>query len=253
MPIEFEKRMKEMLKEEYEDFLQSYEKPRFYGLRRNSLKISEEDFLNLLPFCLRKIAWCDTGYYYEEHEQPGKHPFHDMGLYYIQEPSAMAVVSSFHIKPGERVLDLCGAPGGKSTALAEALQGEGILVCNEIHPARVKILSENIERMGVTNAVVVSETPGKLAQYFAGYFDKILVDAPCSGEGMFRKNQEARKEWSTENVMMCANRQDEILEEVAKMAYRAETINPKIAPAPSELQDKHYFRKHGANAYYGQN
>lgn len=217
LPIEFEKRMREMLKEEYEDFLQSYEKPRFYGLRRNSLKISQEDFLKLMPFFLKKIPWCDTGYYYEEEEQPGKHPFHEMGLYYIQEPSAMAVVSSFPLKPGERVLDLCGAPGGKSTALAAALQGEGILVCNEIHPARAKILSENIERMGVTNALVVSETPGKLGNHFAGYFDKILVDAPCSGEGMFRKNQEAVNEWSRENVMMCANRQDEILEEVVKM------------------------------------
>ena len=217
LPIEFEQRMKEMLPSEYEEFMQSYEKPRYHGLRRNSLKISEEEFLKQLPFDLEPIPWCATGYYYGKENQPGRHPYHAAGLYYIQEPSAMAVAEYLGSGPKDRVLDLCGAPGGKSTALAAAMKGEGLLVCNEIHPARAKILSENIERMGIRNAIVTNETPGKLAKHFPRFFDKILVDAPCSGEGMFRKNEEALEEWSLSNVEMCAKRQDEILEDVVKM------------------------------------
>ena len=122
----------------------------------------------------------------------------------------MAPAAFADARPGERILDLCAAPGGKSTQLAAAMKGQGILVCNEIHPARVRILSENIERMGIRNAVVTNETPERLAERFAGFFDKVLVDAPCSGEGMFRKNEEACGEWSPENVELCAERQDTI-------------------------------------------
>lgn len=217
LPLEFENRMREMLQSEYEEFLLGYEKPRFYGLRRNSLKIEEKDFEKNITFSLKKVPWCQTGYYYKKEEQPGKHAFHEAGLYYIQEPSAMAVAEYLQVQPGERVLDLCAAPGGKSTALAGALQQKGLLVCNEIHPARAKILSENIERMGAANVLVTNETPSRLAEHFPGFFDKILVDAPCSGEGMFRKNEEALEEWSSSNVKMCANRQDEILEDTVKM------------------------------------
>ena len=217
LPPQFQIRMKKMLQSEYEEFLQSYERTRFFGLRRNSLKLSEEEFFTKLPFEMKRIPWCADGYYYEEEEQPGKHPFHEAGLYYIQEPSAMSVAEYLQPQPGERVLDLCAAPGGKSTALAASMKQKGILICNEIHPARAKVLSENIERMGVANAVVTNETPEKLAEHFKEYFDKILVDAPCSGEGMFRKNQEAVEEWSCDNVRMCAERQDDILKEAAKM------------------------------------
>ena len=217
LPIEFQKRMQEMLQEEYVDFLNGYDKPRFHALRRNPLKIGEMEFENLLPFELKPVPWAKTGFYYENKEQPGKHEYHEAGLYYIQEPSAMSVVEYLEVKPGEQVLDLCAAPGGKTTQIAGFMDGKGLLVCNEIHPQRVKILSENIERLGVKNALVTNETPQRLSAIFPGFFDKILVDAPCSGEGMFRKNEEALVEWSLENVQMCADRQDEILEEVAKM------------------------------------
>lgn len=137
-------------------------------------------------------------------------------------------------RPGERILDLCAAPGGKSAQLADAMKGEGLLVCNEIHPGRAKILSENLERMGVTNALVVNQEPAYLAERFPGFFDKILVDAPCSGEGMFRKNEEAVREWSVENVHMCAQRQRDIMENAAlmlrdggKMVYSTCTFSPE--------------------------
>ena len=129
----------------------------------------------------------------------------------------MAPVVYLEPQPGERILDLCAAPGGKSTQIAAAMQGQGLLVCNEIHPARAKILSENVERMGIRNAMVTNETPGRLAQAFPEYFHRILVDAPCSGEGMFRKNEEACEEWSPQNVQLCADRQDEILDCAAAM------------------------------------
>lgn len=230
--------MQEMLGEEYEAFLKGYDKPRFHALRRNPLKIQKDEFLNIIPFELREVPWAEHGYYYENTDQPGKHEFHEAGLYYIQEPSAMSVVEYLEVKPGEQVLDLCAAPGGKTTQIAGFMEGEGLLVCNEIHPQRAKILSENIERMGVKNALVTNETPQRLSAMFPGFFDKILVDAPCSGEGMFRKNEEALEEWSADNVQMCADRQDEILEEVAKMLRPGGRICYSTCTfAPAENED----------------
>lgn len=238
LPIEFQERMQQMLGEEYEAFLKGYDKPRFHALRRNPLKIEEKDFLEKIPYELTPVPWSQHGYYYKHEDQPGKHPYHEAGIYYIQEPSAMSVVEYLEVKPGEQVLDLCAAPGGKTTQIAGFMQGEGLLVCNEIHPQRAKILSENIERMGVKNAMVTNETPQRLSAVFPGFFDKILVDAPCSGEGMFRKNEEALVEWSLDNVQMCADRQDEILEEVAKMLRPGGRICYSTCTfAPAENED----------------
>lgn len=213
LPNDFAQRIQALLGEEYSPFLASYEYPRNTGLRLNPLKSKPL----ALPFCTDKIPWEENGFYLTEGSRPGLHPYHDAGLYYLQEPSAMAPARLLAPQPGERVLDLCAAPGGKSTQLAAMLQGEGLLVCNEIHPKRARILSSNIERMGVENALVLNEHPAKLAQRFGGYFDRILVDAPCSGEGMFRKEEAAVSDWSPETVRMCAARQKEILSSAAQM------------------------------------
>lgn len=217
MPSDFLMRMKEQLGTEYDAFLASYNSERTYGLRYNPLKLDKERFLGEMPFRLREVPWAEEGFYYEASQQPGKSIFHDAGAFYIQEPSAMAVVTALEPAPGERILDLCAAPGGKSTQIAGRMRGQGLLVSNEIVPSRAKILSQNVERMGVANCVVCREEPGKLAEYFPSFFDRVLVDAPCSGEGMFRKDDVAITEWSLENVSMCAARQRDILEYAARM------------------------------------
>ncbi len=218
LPLDFQARMRDMLQESYPAFLQSYEQTRHWALRVNTLKGTVSEFFQKTSFGgIRQVPWESTGFYYDNNSQPGKHPLHEAGVYYIQEPSAMAVVPYLEAKPQEKVLDLCAAPGGKTAQIASCMENKGLLLCNEIHPARAKILSENVERMGIQNALVTNESPQRLAAHFDSYFDRILVDAPCSGEGMFRKNMEACNEWSLEAVRQCANRQDEILDCAAKM------------------------------------
>lgn len=217
LPPLFAERMKEMLGEEYDDFLKSYDRKRFSGLRVNTLKGDLQKLWYSLGFNLQEIPWTKNGYFYSGDFRPGKHPLHDAGAYYIQEPSAMAVAELVCPEDGDRILDLCAAPGGKSTAVAAEMQGRGLLVSNEIVPNRAKILSSNIERMGIENALVLNESPQSLSKRFVEFFDKIIVDAPCSGEGMFRKEEEALAQWSEENVKMCAERQAEILDCAAEM------------------------------------
>ncbi len=213
LPEGFLKRMERLLREEYATFLASYDTPRNTGLRFNPLKGASPQ----LPFCTERVPWTECGYYLQADARPGLHPFHDAGVYYLQEPSAMAPATLLDAQPGERILDLCAAPGGKTTQIAASMRSEGLLVCNEIHPKRAKVLSSNIERMGISNALVLNEHPAKLAERFVSYFDKILVDAPCSGEGMFRKEDAAVNDWSEETVLMCAARQKEILFSAAQM------------------------------------
>lgn len=217
LPQEFLQRMEQMLGTEYPAFLESYNEDRYQALRVNPRKISPAAFPEKVPFHLQPVPWEVSGFYYDTTDTPGKHPYHEAGVYYIQEPSAMAPAAYLDAQPGEKILDLCAAPGGKSTQIAAAMQGQGLLISNEIHPARAKILSENIERMGIRNCMVTNESPQSLARVFEGYFDRIMVDAPCSGEGMFRKNEAACEEWSTENVTICAARQLEILTCAASM------------------------------------
>ncbi len=219
LPSKFTNRMKFMLGQECDAFLVSFECVRSKALRINPCKLQggREDAYSKLPFETKKILWEENGFVYKDEDEPGKHPLHMAGLYYIQEPSAMSPVAYLDPKPGQRVLDLCAAPGGKSTQIAGRMQGRGILVSNEINAGRAKILSENIERMGIGNAMVLNETPQNLSARFEGWFDRILIDAPCSGEGMFRKNEDAVTNWSPKNVRLCADRQDEILDNAASM------------------------------------
>ena len=222
LPIEFEKKMKAFLGDEWDDFLYSYDNNRFQALRFNTLKVqSPEERMRILKTLKissdKKVSWANEAYYFDENVRPGKHPYHEMGLYYIQEPSAMSAAALLAPKPGMRVLDLCAAPGGKSTQLATYLGDSGLWVSNEINTQRSRILSQNIERMGIKNAIVTNEDSFVLASHFPGFFNAIQVDAPCSGEGMFRKLPEAIEQWSMENVAICAERQKEILDNAAVM------------------------------------
>lgn len=222
LPPDFLRNMQALLGKEYDAFLGAYEGERHFGLRINTLKWEKGPAD--LPFTLEPVPWAKEGFYYREEEHPGRHPLHEAGAYYIQEPSAMSAAAVLDIRPGDRVLDLCAAPGGKSTQIAGRLMGSGLLVSNEIVSKRALILSENIERMGVRNCVVLNESPESLSGRFTGFFDRILVDAPCSGEGMFRKEEASVAEWSLENVGMCADRQARILDSAAPMLRGGGTL-----------------------------
>ena len=213
LPEAFLQRMEAQLGSEYLAFLESLERPRAVALRFNPMKGERP----VLPFVGAPVPWEPEGFYYDPETRPGLHVYHEAGVYYLQEASAMAPVALLDPKPGERVCDLCAAPGGKTTQIAGRMLGQGFLVCNEINPKRAKILSRNIERMGVANALVTNEHPETLASRFPGFFDRVLVDAPCSGEGMFRKEEAAVTDWSQETVQMCARRQREILDSAARL------------------------------------
>ena len=219
LPDRFIDRIKTQLAaDECEAFFGSYEQESVQGLRIHPGKVAHIAALaDQLPFQLTPVPWCPTGFYYGKEDRPGKHPYHAAGVYYIQEPSAMAVVEALRPQPGDRVLDLCAAPGGKSTHISGYLGGEGLLVANEIHPTRVKALAENLERWGARNILVTNETPEKLVERFPAFFDKIVVDAPCSGEGMFRKLPEACDDWNEGKVAQCATMQTDILACAAHM------------------------------------
>ena len=217
LPAEFRERMERMLGAEYQEFLSSYEEPRQFGLRVNTMKISVEEFCRLAPFHLRPIPWIPNGFYYEREDDPARHPFYYAGLYYLQEPSAMTPASVLPVEPGMRVLDLCAAPGGKATALGAKLAGQGLLVANDISASRAKALLKNLEIFGIRNSYVTNAQPAKLAEWFGETFDRILVDAPCSGEGMFRKDLANARVWSLKKVEECAKTQREITRRAVSM------------------------------------
>ncbi len=242
LPPLFLDRMQALLGDEYASFLGSYAQPAAAGLRANTLKLSPEAFQLISPYRLEPVPWCPAGFVYDLPQDnlaqasmpPGKHPYHAAGLYYLQDPSAMAAAELLAPQPGERILDLAAAPGGKSTHLAALMQNQGLLVSNEIHPRRVWELAENLERWGARQAAVVNETPARLAEAWPGFFDRVLVDAPCSGEGMFRRDPNARLEWSPGLVQSCTLRQGLILKEAARLvraggwlAYTTCTFNPE--------------------------
>lgn len=224
LPVEFTDRMRRILGEEYGAFEKSYEETRKYGLRVNTKKISPEEFERIAPFHLTKIPWIPNGYYYSEEDAPARHPFYYAGLYYLQEPSAMTPASVLEVQPGERVLDLCAAPGGKATALGAKLQGKGLLVANDISASRAKALLKNIEVFGIPNSFVTNAIPARLAQQFPEFFDKVLVDAPCSGEGMFRKDEDTVRAWYPEKPAECAKVQRDIVLRAADMLREGGTM-----------------------------
>ena len=217
LPQSFLDSMKEILGEDYEAFLAGFDGQRQYGLRVNTLKMNLEEFERIAPFHLKKVPWISNGYFYEAEDAPAKHPFYSAGLYYLQEPSAMTPASRLKVQPGERVLDLCAAPGGKATELGAALQGEGLLVANDINTARARALLRNLELFGISNSFVTNEPPHVLAERFPEFFHKIMVDAPCSGEGMFRKNPAVVDSWQEKGPEYFSKLQREIIVQAADM------------------------------------
>lgn len=217
LPEAYTAAMKELLGSEYEAYLSCFEEPKVQGLRVNTAKISVEDFLKITPFSLTPVPWTENGFYYNGEEPVTKHPHYYAGLYYIQEPSAMIPASRLPIEAGDRVLDLCAAPGGKATELAARLSGTGLIVANDISNSRAKGLLKNLELFGAGNMLVTSETPEKLRDYFEGYFDKILIDAPCSGEGMFRRDPAMIKNWEEHGPSYYAALQQDIVRSAVKL------------------------------------
>ena len=218
LPETFLEQMKLLLGTDYDAWLESYDKKPLAGLRFNTLKTHTDEWEGMLsPFALRRVAWTINGYYIGEDAKASRHPYYYAGLYYLQEPSAMAPAAVLPVCPGDKVLDLCAAPGGKSTELGARLQGEGLLVSNDISNSRAKALLKNLELFGIPNICVTSETPEKLASVFGPYFDKILVDAPCSGEGMFRKDPDLIKSWLERGPEYYAPIQRQILKSAAAM------------------------------------
>ena len=243
LPQAFLDRIKVQLGEEYPEFLESLDRPRAVALRFNPLKGD----VPALPFVKEPVPWEPMGYYYDPQARPGLHPYHEAGVYYLQEASAMSAVALLDPQPGEKICDLCATPGGKTTQIAGRMMGEGFLLCNEINPKRAKILGRNIERMGVANALVTNEHPQNLANKYAGFFDRVLIDAPCSGEGMFRKEEAAVTDWSQETVEMCARRQAEILHsgaQLLKPGGRLVYSTCTFAPEENELAIENFLTHH---------
>lgn len=251
LPKAFEERMKELLGEEFPAFLNGFEEERYGGVRINTLKLNQEEWEQLAPFSVKQVPWIANGYYYQLSDQPAKHPYYFAGLYYIQEPSAMTPAAMLPVEPGDRVLDICAAPGGKSTELAAKLQGKGVLVSNDISNSRAKALLKNLELFGARNAVILSEPPGRLTERFTEYFDKILVDAPCSGEGMFRKSPAIMKNWEQYGVSYYHKLQLEILDAVlpmlrpgGKLLYSTCTFSPEEDEGTLQYILEHYPDMH---------
>lgn len=217
LPKDYEASMMELLGDDYREYLDVFHRPVHQGLRVNTNKITVEAFQKLAPFSMRKVPWISNGFYYSEGDQPSKHPLYYAGLYYLQEPSAMTPASRLPVSPGDKVLDLCAAPGGKATEIGAKLAGTGMLLANDISNSRSKGLLKNLELMGINNSCVTSEDPKKLEPYFIEYFDKIIIDAPCSGEGMFHKEMQMIDYWVQKGPSYYSGIQRELIMTAAHM------------------------------------
>ncbi len=217
LPTLFEENMRYLLKEDFDKYIETLNNPKSMGIRINNLKISDDDFFKLIGKTLKKVPWSTSGYYIDDKEEFSKNPYYNAGLYYIQEPSAMSVSSFMPIDEGDFVLDLCASPGGKATAIADKLNGTGFLVANDISPSRCKALIKNIELMGINNYCVTSDTHTKLEKVFVNFFDKIVLDVPCSGEGMFKSDSTAINNWNENTNYEFKEIQLDILETAKNM------------------------------------
>jgi NOL1/NOP2/sun family putative RNA methylase len=266
LPQEFKGRMQGLLGDEAEHLFEALAQPAVTGLRVNTLKLNTKEFQNIwgpeigsqsagdkrfIPtpdsFLLTPVSWCPAGFVLPRNAKAGKHPFHATGLYYLQEPSAMAVAEALAPQEGELILDLAAAPGGKTTHIAALTRNKSIIVANEIAQPRTKALTENLERVGSTQAVITNEEVAKLARHWGAVFDRVLLDAPCSGEGMFRKSSEALELWSERNVLGCAKRQADLIGEAAKLVKSGGSLvysTCTFAPEENEAVIAQFLRDH---------
>lgn len=212
LPEAFKERMKKQRPDDYEAFFKSLDEGTYHGLRVNTLKIQVDRFLELFPYKLTPVPWTEDGFYYKTDDPVTKHPYFHAGLYYIQEPSAMSPVGTWKLKEGDFCLDLCAAPGGKSLQMATGISDKGLLVTNDISDKRVSAIVRNVERFGLRNVIVLNEAPERIEAHFGAFFDQVLVDAPCSGEGMFRKDPKAVGAWAVYENDKCAVMQRDILD-----------------------------------------
>lgn len=217
LPDAFLSRMKAQLGSDFAAFVASYDRPPSIGLRVNTLKLSPEQFAAIAPVPLTPISWVPAGFTVPPHSRLGKHPYYAAGLYYLQDPAAQAVAELMDPQPGETVLDLAAAPGGKTTHIAALMKGRGLLVANDIKPNRARDLARNIERWGARNVVITNESPARMAKHFGPYFDRVLVDAPCSAEAVFRREPGDRDRWQPKLVDSCAVQQDAIMQDAARL------------------------------------
>lgn len=240
--------MSRFLGEEYPAFAEELTREPISGLRLNTLKISTDEFKRISPFSLgERVPWCPSAFLLEGDERPGKHPYQPAGLYYVQDPSAMSAAELLGPQPGERVLDLAASPGGKTTHLASLMQGQGLLVANEIKTRRLNSLVVNAERWGAASIVVTNESPERLADHFGASFDKVLVDAPCSGEGTFRRDMQARLDWSREAIAAYAEKQTSILRVAAHLVRPGGTLlysTCTFAPEEDEGSMERFLQEH---------
>lgn len=250
LPEKFEIRMKNMLKTEYSDFLRALtDTPVYSGIRVNTKKKDAGEYIKREFGKFENIPWCADGFYADKSQISGRHPYHTAGLFYFQEPSAMSVVSAFSVNKDDYILDLCAAPGGKATQAGALLGEDGLLIANEINRSRSNILADNIDRFGIKNCIVTNETPQRLAEKYPNFFDKIIVDAPCSGEGMFRKEPQAVTEWSIEHTISCGERQKHILDCAFKMLRSGGYIvysTCTFAPEENEKICAYILKNHNA-------
>lgn len=238
LPPDFLHRMEKMLPGEFSELVSFYERPVLKGVRVNTLKSDADTLRRSTGWHLKESPFAEDAYYLNTDVRVGKQPAFHAGMFYAQEPSAASAVTLLQVQPGDRVLDLCAAPGGKSSQIAAALQGTGLLWANEIVKGRAQVLLSNMERMGVRNAVISCEHPQKLCGRLRGFFDKVLVDAPCSGEGMFRKEPEALLHWHPDYPGQCAVRQREILQSAAQaLGENGELVYSTCTFAPEENEE----------------
>lgn len=242
LPESFEERMRIILGESFDVFKESFDGDFYVSLRVNTLKIDVPTFVEKFPYALIPVPWTKDGYYYNPEDPVTKHPYYHAGLYYVQEPSAMSPVQALEPQKGNCCLDLCAAPGGKSMQITNAIEDQGLLVTNDIGETRVKAILRNVEKFGLRNVIVLNESPANIARVMGNRFDSILVDAPCSGEGMFRKDPKAVKSWETYGPNECHAVQREIIDTLPTLIKKEANIvysTCTFAPIENEEQIKH--------------